>query len=243
MCMPFQSPATSAPSARAMAIPSPVLKRARGASSGMLSPPGPKCSRIMSRLPWKPPQASTTASAERTSPLLTRTPRMPLSSPTSACAVQCRAAADGLDARRAFGEIIGRLVKLDAVRRDPLHRRGRIVGEAGEVALVALEPRRRQHIVHEARLDAVRCRHAHIGRCPAGVAAGLVRRGLVEQRDGDGQVSRTRLLDRRQRGREPRGTLADDDDFKRLATHVVSPVTRQEARKRHLYRCRPAALR
>ena len=45
------------------AMPSPVLKRARGASSGMPSPPGPKCSRIMSRLPWKPPQASTTASA------------------------------------------------------------------------------------------------------------------------------------------------------------------------------------
>ena len=87
MCMPSHSPATSAPSARAMAIPSPVLKRARGASSGMLSPPGPKCFRIMSRLPWKPPQASTTASAARTSPLLTRTPRMPFSSLTSACAV------------------------------------------------------------------------------------------------------------------------------------------------------------
>ena len=142
------------------------------------------------------------------------------------------AAADRLDARWALGEIVGRLVELDAVRGDPRNGRRRVVGEAGEVALVALEPRRLQHVVHEARLDAVRSRHAHIGRRPAGVAAGLVRGGLVDQRDGDGQVPRARLLDRRQRGREPGGALADDDDVNRFAVHVASPPAAPYAHKR-----------
>ena len=44
-------------------MPSPVLKRVPGEISRIVSPPSPKCLRIISALPWKPPQASTMASA------------------------------------------------------------------------------------------------------------------------------------------------------------------------------------
>ena len=68
MCMPSGSPEKSAPSACAMRMPSPELNRARGASSGTVSPPSPKRSRIIAALAWKPPQARIAASAGSVSP-------------------------------------------------------------------------------------------------------------------------------------------------------------------------------
>jgi hypothetical protein len=138
-----------------------------------------------------------------------------------------RAAADRLDARRAFGEIIGRLMKLDAVRRDPLHRRGRLMGEAGEVAFVALEFRRFQHVVHEARLDAIGRGHAHVGRRPAGIAAGLVRGSLVDKGDGDARIRCACLFGRGQRCRKPCRALTDNNDLEWLGAHLASPSARR----------------
>ncbi len=130
-----------------------------------------------------------------------------------------RAAAGRLDARWSLGEVVGRLDELDAVAGDPLHGCGRVVREPREIGLVALELRRRQHVVHEARLDAVGCGHAHVGRRPAGVAAGLLFGRLLDQRDGRGDRARTRLFGGGQRGGEPRCAVADDDNLERLAAH------------------------
>src|SRR5262245_65431223 len=54
------------------------------------------------------------------------------------------AAADRLDARRTFGEIVVGLVKRNAVTGDPRHRRRRFVRNAPEIVLVAA-PLRRLH--------------------------------------------------------------------------------------------------
>ena len=131
---------------------------------------------------------------------------------TGQLAMDGLAAADGLDARRAFRQIIDRLVERHAVAGDPFHRGGRVCGQRGEVALVALELRRLQHVVDERRLDAIDRRHPHVGRRPAGVAAGVGFGRFVDQRDLDGDVFRTRLFSRRERRRQSRGALADDDD-------------------------------
>ena len=119
-----------------MRMPSPELKCARGASSGTPSPPGPKCSRIIAALAWKPPQARIAASAGSVSPETSRTPAIApfvgdqriggaakrnddasVARGAGQLAVDGLAAADRLDARRAFGEIIDRLVERHAVAR------------------------------------------------------------------------------------------------------------------------------
>ena len=137
--MPFQSPARSAPSASAMRMPSPVSKRVPGEISRMVSAPGPKCRSIISALPWKPPQASTTASAGSVSRLFARrhdhagnaaAVDHQLLGATAVADVdagrrggaregadQPRPAADRLDARRAFRQVVRRLDERDAVRR------------------------------------------------------------------------------------------------------------------------------
>ena len=124
-----------------------------------------------------------------------------------------RAAADRLDARRTLGEIIGRLMEFDAVALDPGDRRRRFRREPREIGLVALEFRRLQHVVDEARLDALGRRHPHVGRRPARVAAGLVFRRLLQQRDVDGDAAAARLAGRGQSRRKPRGAMADDDEI------------------------------
>ena len=53
----------AAPWSMAMRMPSPVSKRVPGEISLMVSPPGPKCARIIAALPWNPPEARTMASA------------------------------------------------------------------------------------------------------------------------------------------------------------------------------------
>ena len=137
MCMPSGSPEKSAPSACAMRMPSPELKCARGASSGTLSPPAPKCSRIIAALAWKPPQAridgvggQRLAGGEphaRDRAVARRSAHRPRSrrrktTPASRAArrqlaVDGLAAADRLDARRALRQIIDRLVERHAVAR------------------------------------------------------------------------------------------------------------------------------
>jgi hypothetical protein len=59
------------------------------------------------------------------------------------------AATNRLDARRAFRQIIDRLVERHAVAGDPFHRGGRVLCERRKVTFVALESRRLQHIVDE----------------------------------------------------------------------------------------------
>ena len=66
-----------------------------------------------------------------------------------------RAAAGRLNARWAFRQIIGRLNEFDAVRCEPLDRRRRFLRKPREIALVTLEIGGCEHVVHEARLDAV----------------------------------------------------------------------------------------
>ena len=183
------------PAPSAMRMPSPVLKRVPGEIRRMPSAPGPKCSRIMSGLAWKPPAARITASAGT---LARRALARDLDAADAAAFADealhrrriadrdagrlrrarqrlddRRAAADRLDARRTLGEIIGRLMEFDAVALDPRHGRRRLGGEPREIGFVALEFGRLQHVVDEARLDAVGRGHAHVGRRPAGVAAGL----------------------------------------------------------------------
>jgi hypothetical protein len=122
------------------------------------------------------------------------------------------AAAYRLDARRALGQIVDRLVERHAVAGDPFHRGRRVLSERGEVALVALEPRRLQHVVHERWLDTIDRRHPHVGRRPAGVAAGVGFRCFVNHRDLRGEAVRTRRFGRRERRRQPGSALPDDDD-------------------------------
>jgi hypothetical protein len=122
------------------------------------------------------------------------------------------AAADRLDARRALGEIVGGLNEFDAERRQPAPGGRSLCGEPREIGFVALRARRLHHVGDEARLDAVGRGHAHVGGRPARIAAGFIRRGLVDHGDVDGRGNGTRGLRGRQRGGEPGGALADDDD-------------------------------
>ncbi len=137
-------------------------------------------------------------------------------------AVDGLAAADRLDARRALGEIIDRLMERHAVGGDPLHRGGSLRGERGEVVLVALEFGRLQHVVHERRLDAIDRGHAHVGRRPAGVAAGIGFGGFVDEGDGDGEVFRPRCFGGGKRGGQAGSALADDDDVFGCCAHSVA---------------------
>ena len=66
-----------------------------------------------------------------------------------------RATAGRLNARRAFRQIISRLNEFDAVRCQPRDRRRSLLGKPREIALVTLEIAGCEHVVHEARLDAV----------------------------------------------------------------------------------------
>ena len=68
---------------------------------------------------------------------------------TGELAVDGLTAANGLDARRTFRQIINRLVERHAVAGDPLHRGGRVLRQRRKVAFVALELRRLQHVVNE----------------------------------------------------------------------------------------------
>ncbi len=126
-----------------------------------------------------------------------------------------RPAADRLDTRRPFRQIVARLNELDAVRGDPGHGRRRVLGEAGEIALVALELGGDEHVVHEARLDAVGRGHAHVGRRPQRVAAGFGLRGFVDQRNADRDAAAAHGFGGRQRGGKTGRTLADDDEVAR----------------------------
>ena len=90
---------------------------------------------------------------------------------------------------------------------------GACCGERGEVVLVALEAGRLQHVVDEARLDAVDRGHPHVGRRPAGVAAGVGLGRLVEH--GDRCTGVGRRFGRGERGGQPGRALPDDDDAAR----------------------------
>jgi hypothetical protein len=89
------------------------------------------------------------------------------------CADDRRAAARRLDARRTFRQVVRRLDEFDAVPGNPRNGRGCVLGEPSEVRLVTLELRGGEHVVHEARLDAIGRGHAHVGGRPARVAAGF----------------------------------------------------------------------
>ena len=127
-------------------MPSPVLKCARGASSGTLSPPGAEMlahhrgvgleaaagedhgvggERLAAGEPHaarsRRRSAISASAAQRIAERDARGLRG-----ARQLAMDRLAAADRLDARRALGEIIDRLMELHAVRGDPLHRRGRV---------------------------------------------------------------------------------------------------------------------
>ena len=210
MCMPSRLAGRSAPSACAIRMPSPALKCARGASSGMASPPSPKCSRIIAALAWKPPQASTTASAGSVSPLARRTPVMaPLlgdqrvgrrsRSGTRRRPRARRGSARGGWSRRRQPAGCAAGLSPDNKPAGGTARRGRrsiSPWRARAARASRNSPRRPGSRVASSmswtndRLDAVDRRHPHVGRCPAGVAAGVMLGRLVEQRDGNGDARR-----------------------------------------------------
>src|SRR5262249_2591713 len=72
-------------------------------------------------------------------------------------------------------------------------------------------------VADKTRLDAVDRRHAHIGRRPARVAAGLVFARLLQQRDVDGKPARR--FGRSQRRREAGGALPDPHEMGGFCWH------------------------
>ena len=223
--MPFQSPSARAPAASAMRMPSPVLKAVPGEIGVRLSAPAPRCRASISLLPAKPPVASTTAAAgivsARTVGCAQLDPldgaigsdQQPLGGALVAnadtrfqrgaleLAQEGGAAADGLDARRAGAQVVDRPVEGDPVCDEPGDRRRRFGREASDIRFVHAPAGDREQVVGEARLDPIRCGHAHVGGAPARVAAVRAGPRLLDQDDlADRIVSRA--PPRRPRGRQ-----------------------------------------
>ena len=126
------------------------------------------------------------------------------------------AAADRLDARRPGAEIID--------RRDRTRRRGPAAirwsrshcpPASGNNPGSANPPEALPHVVFKTGRDPVRRVQPHVGRAPAGVAAGFGFARFFQHRDVDAQAAVARLLGRRKRRGKTGRSVSDNDQLLR----------------------------
>ncbi|MGA2567500.1 MAG: hypothetical protein ABSF41_11815 [Pseudolabrys sp.] len=134
------------------------------------------------------------------------------------------AAADRLNAGRAFRQVIRGLNELDAQRGEPFDGGRRFLRQPREIAFVTARLGGVEHVPNEARFHALGRCHAHVGRRPARIAAGFGFRGLVGERDLDRPAVRARRFGGGQRGGEAGRALANDDEVLQWRAHDRSIV-------------------
>ncbi len=129
------------------------------------------------------------------------------------------AAADRLDTGRAGAEIIEGNDEFDAVALQPSNRWDRILRQRAKIVSIGQSTRRLLHIIFKTASEPIGCIEPHVGRAPAGVAAGFGFTRFFKQGDIDPQAASVSLFGRRKCGGKTGGSMSDDNQCLMISRH------------------------